>query len=290
MLPLVGWLVVHLCIITASLCNYLYSCAIILKVVQFFVHWCITTASLCSSSSWLPTLAALTQCNQLQSFLCYSKWQCTLEKPLHWHYQPHIFFFWRGGLNFVCVAGLFFLQIVEHPPSPLVSMSLGKNQPFEEVSWHIYTFAPRCALCMSRLLRSHGPRITWPVSRDPRRRGQNKAGGDVSLLSQKGHQGSWGKTHLGPGTSSGWRRRRRRWPLVPVGVPCQRYRQGHPDLAHWLSWGHHWSCIVAQSTRHNRQSGGGMNSLQPLTLLTLSLFWCFLLPHYQHHSCPQNTV
>ena len=154
-------------------------------------------------------------------------------------------------------------------------MSLGKNQPFEEVSWHIYTFAPRCALCMSRLLRSHGPRITWPVSRDPRRRGQNKAGGDVSLLSQKGHQGSWGKTHLGPGTSSGWRRRRRRWPLVTVGVPCQRYRQGHPDLAHWLSWGHHWSCIVAQSTQHNRQSGGGMNNLQLLTLLTLSLLLMF---------------
>ena len=98
---------------------------------------------------------------------------------------------------------------------------------------------------MRRVLRSHGAGITFALSqllRDLSGGAKHSVVGPCpySVLSQKGHQGSW-RTQMGPGTSSGWSP----WWL---SVSCVRYRQGQADLAHWLRWGHHWSCIVAQST------------------------------------------
>ena len=99
---------------------------------------------------------------------------------------------------------------------------------------------------MRRVLRSHGAGITFALSQLLRDLVGGAAKHPVvglcpySVLSQKGHQGSW-RTQMGPGTSSGWSP----WWL---SVSCVRYRQGQADLAHWLRWGHHWSCIVAQST------------------------------------------
>ena len=103
------------------------------------------------------------------------------------------------------------------------------------------TFAWRCAWWVRRVLRSHGLGITWwpvPASRSWSKTPGGGGGGvcPYSALSQKGHQSSW----MGPGASSGWSP----WWL---SMSCVRYRQGQADLAHCVRWGHHWSCIVAQS-------------------------------------------